>query len=119
MSEHDTTTREGVARHIADFCLESELVNPYGGYGGKIREEKGRVVHAVSFCRPRDLDGYVYVYSPKFILVGWQSRYSAGDGKRVFESYQDAERFIGYAFVRFEWDKAQEVPTKEQSDAGD
>ena len=72
-------------------------------YGVDVRQtaDKGKP-YIVSFCKARVLDGYVTIYSPKFLLVKWQTAFRDMPHKGVekFTSEAAAMQFIQDSFVR-------------------
>lgn len=102
--------RRKAVYEIADFIGRNDLTRPYGGDVNS----HGKY-YSVTFCKPANLDGEVRIYGPRFIYVGYQSRYQhiTSRDHLVFTSVQHALDFLRYAFVEFDGEQASAVPTKE------
>jgi hypothetical protein len=102
--------RQELAERIANFICVSNLTLPYGGC--VVKEGK---YYSVLFCMPRDLDGEVRVYGPKFIQIRYTTRFGSLPhvDNRVFETEQKAINFLDLAFVKFDFNSALSVPIKE------
>lgn len=111
----DISTREGVARMLADKVCENNLGAPYGGYSGKAPDQNGRVRHVSLFSAAARLDGSIEVYGIGFIRVAWKTTYCTmpEEGSRIFTLWEDAWEFLRLAFVELDGDSAMEVPVKE------
>lgn len=96
-----TSAREELANHLADTCTQLGLNEVYGVNVSK-DTEKGKTYYAVTFCLARILDGIIKVYSPKFILVKWQTQFRdmPFKGQEKFTSEEEAAKFIKSNFVR-------------------
>lgn len=95
--------REEVAEALADTCVFGGLNESYGVIKSK-ETAKGKTYWSVTFAKARTLDGYIRVYSPSFIYVGWQgaAAVAAGlefRGNRVFKDEQSAKQFIVKHFI--------------------
>lgn len=90
------SARTEIAQRVAELIVSNDLATPYGGEATHI----GRYI-AVTFSKPRDLDGSVEVFGPSFILVRYQTRYGflPHRGRHVFNSEADALGFLKAAFV--------------------
>ena len=97
--------RKNIALDIADFARDNNLTIPYGGYAGQ-SDCKGRP-HVVLFCKPRTLDGSVYVFSETYISISWNNRRSI-----VFDSPDKVKEFLKLAFVEHKMDKAEKIERK-------
>ena len=102
--------REDIMLQVSDFIEEKHLARVYSGCG----LSDNKKYRYVLFSLPRNLDGEVRIYGPKFILVRYQTRYGSlpHQDNRVFTSVQDAIQFLQLAFVDFDFDKALAIPTK-------
>lgn len=78
-----------------------DLLRPYGDDRGYSQDKKYRTL---LFCRPANLDGEIRVYSPKWILVSWQTRYHnlPHKGQEKFTSVKETIDFLHRAFVKYE-----------------
>lgn len=101
--------RQQIAQRFAVFIVENHLANPFGG---DVSQSSDKKYYGVLFSRPRLLDGFVRVYSPKFILVEMTGPAARLGSSRVFESEKDATDFLRLAFVEYDMDAAAKVPTK-------
>lgn len=97
---------------IATKIRELNLASPYGGDVS----QSGRF-YCTLFCLPRDLDGNIYLYGTKFIVVEWRSRITTVShvGKAVFASVQDVIEFLEAAFVKRDRDAAAAVLARAKS----
>jgi len=102
--------REEIMDQISEFIEENHLARVYSG-SGVSSDKKYRYV---LFSLPRNLDGEVRIYGPRFILVRYQTRYGSLPHRdnRVFTSAQNAIQFLQKAFVEFKFDEALAIPTK-------
>ena len=105
-------SREVVATAIADQLITMGLNQVYGVNVSKSTYRSGH--WSITFCTARTLDGVVNYYGPKFVQVKFQTAYRAlpRNGNRVYTSVEDALKFIRLAFVDFNFDAAEAVPTK-------
>ena len=120
--EFDPSSRESVARKLADLVCENDLGVPYGGYSGKEPDSNHRVRHVTSFSRPSKLDGMIEVYGIEFIRVWWDfagTPYGIWKGSRIFSFWEDAWEFINLAFVHFDDASAKCIPIKKGTKADD
>ena len=103
--------RQEVAVRLGDLVSAMRMVTPIGGYLGQ-SDEKGKP-HIVGFSKPRNLDGTIHVYSPKFIRVSLQCRYLDMPHRfnAVFCSEADAGKFLTH-LARHEFEEALKVRTK-------
>lgn len=100
--------RQLLAEELAQYIVDSGLTNPFGG---EVYSDKQH--YTVLFSRPATLDGAVKVYSDKFIQVLW----AAGSHRegRVFETPENAKDFIKYAFVEYNSELRDAIPTKPET----
>ena len=101
------SARQELAERIADFIRTNNLTTPYGGDVLKSGNH-----YTILFSYPRNLDGVVNVYGPKFVQVTFQTAYRdlPRIGNYVFESEANAVDFIDKAFVMLDFDRALAVP---------
>lgn len=101
--------RSDAAQNIANFILENNLAQVYGG-----ESSKDGKCYVVGFSKARYLDGTVHYYGPKFIRVAYQTQYRALPQRdsRVFTDVQNAKDFLKLAFVDLDFDAALAIPTK-------
>ena len=92
--------REQVAHNLADTCICGGLNDAFGVQVSKTEADKS--YWGVTFCKARILDGEIRVYSPRFILVKWQTtiRDLPAKGNSRFNSEYEAKSFIVSKFVR-------------------
>ena len=106
--------RKDAIHRIAEFVNEHNLTNPFGGYvcsrSHTDSPTSGIKYYSVAFSMPRTLDGVVKLYGLRFILIDTQG--PAGYSPKVFESVDHAIDFLKAAFVEFDRDAAETVPTK-------
>lgn len=105
-----SSSRKQIVQEILDFTINNDLCQPYGG-----AYEKDSNHYVIPFCQPRNLDGFVRVYSENFIQISYHSRYTnleGGNGQKVFDSKENAINFLTAAFVEYNADKALDIPTK-------
>ena len=95
------SARSELAESIGKTLCELGLNEVYGVMVGK-SNEGGKPHYSINFCQARITDGVVKVYSPKFILVKWQTgfRDMQHRGQQKFDSPEAALTFIKTSFVR-------------------
>lgn len=93
--------REEVAQALAETCIFGALNDSYGVDKTKVTDKKGKTYWSVTFCKARVLDGVIQVYSPRFILVKWQTTFGhlPHRGQKIFKSEHEAKDFICRNFV--------------------
>jgi hypothetical protein len=91
--------REQTAHALADTCVCAGLNDSYGVLTSKVEADKS--YWAVTFCKARILDGEIRVYSPRFILVKWQTaiRDMPAKGSIRFTDEYEAKKWIVDKFV--------------------
>lgn len=96
-----SSPRQDVAQELVETIMFGGLDEVYGCNMSKETDNKGKSYYSVSFCKARNLDGVVKVYSPKFVLVKWQTQYRdmPAKGQQVFKNVWDAKSFL-QKFVR-------------------
>lgn len=69
-------------------------------YAGQIDPEKGVRHYTVMFCRARSVDGWIHVYSTKFIRIGYTTaiRDLPRTERATVASVEDAEAFLQERF---------------------
>jgi hypothetical protein len=105
--EKEMSERSDIATRIANFICENNLANPFGG---DVEQSKDKRYYGVLFSVPRLLDGFVRVYSPKYILIETQGRLVPQNA--VYESEENALKFMRLAYVEHNTEAAYAVPTK-------
>lgn len=100
--------RARLAQAIAEFVLDQRFGGPYGGDVVK----RGRF-YSIGFSVNALLDGEVRVYGTKFIQVIARGRLalSAAGDSYVFDTEENAKRFIQAAYVAHDRETALAVPT--------
>jgi hypothetical protein len=109
-NEMTVSERQLIADKFADFIIENDLNNPYGG--DVVLDKSGKVpCYKILFSKPRVLDGVVSVYSKNWIQVKFQTQYRALPAKQslVFKSVENALLFIKLAFIDLDFDSALEI----------
>lgn len=91
--------REDVAQELFETIKFGGLDEVYGASKGRSADNK---CWEVTFCKARVLDGVIRVYSPKFILVKWQTAFRdmQHKGQEKFTSVNDAKSFLQLSFIR-------------------
>lgn len=104
-----TEDRGKIMERIVDFCVEHDMNEVYG-----IIETTGNRYQGMTICKSSILDGEIKIYSSKFIQVKWQTAIRAlpERGSRVFESESNTLAFLKAAFVDYDGNAADAVPTK-------
>jgi hypothetical protein len=104
-----TGDRTKIMERIVDFCVKHDMNEVYG-----IIETSAGKYRSMTICKSSILDGEIKIYSPKFIQVKWQTAIRAlpENGSRVFESESDTLAFLKAAFVDYDGNAADAVPTK-------
>ena len=95
------SARSELAEKIGKELIELGLNEVYGVMVGK-SNEGGKPHYSINFCQARYTDGVVKVYSPKFILVKWQTAFRdmPNRGQEKFDNEESAINFIKASFVR-------------------
>jgi hypothetical protein len=99
--------RSEIAERFAQFICDNNLANPFGG---DVDQSGDKRYYGVLFSVPRILDGFLRVYSPKYILIECQGRLCTQNA--VYSSEADAMQFMKLAFVDHNMEAAYNVPTK-------
>lgn len=96
-----SSPRQDVAQELVETIMFGGLDEVYGCNMSKEIDAKGKSYYSLTFCKARSLDGVVKVYSPKFVLVKWQTQYRdmSPKGQEVFKNVWDAKSFL-QKFVR-------------------
>ena len=103
------SARAEVAERIADFINEKHLAQVFGG---EVSQSGDKRYYSILCSLPRTLDGFIRVYSPKFILIQLQGPLADGEHSAVYESEQDAISFLHALLIDFDRDAAYAIPTK-------
>ena len=99
--------RSEIAGRLAQFICDNNLANPFGG---DVEQSQDKRYYGVLFSVPRLLDGFLRVYSPKYILIQCQGPLCQNDA--VYLSEADALQFMKLAFVDHDLEAAYNIPTK-------
>jgi hypothetical protein len=93
--------RQQVAQNLVDTCVFGGLNEVYGCNLRK-NTDQHQTFWESTFCKARNLDGSIRVYSPTFIMIKWVTRYSElpHKGKEIFHSEEAAKTFLIKNFVR-------------------
>ena len=93
--------REEAAQDLLEVCIFGGLSDGPGALKTKGEDSKGKSYWSVTFCKARELDGEIKVYSERFILITWNTAYRdlPKSGREVFKSVHDA-RFFMRNFIR-------------------
>lgn len=104
------SVREDIMNEIADFVSDNRLASVYSGCGLSGDKRYRYVLISI----PRNLDGEIRIYGPKFILLRYTTRYGSlpHNDNRVFTSKENLIKFLQSAFVDFNFSEALEIPTK-------
>lgn len=104
-----------IANKISDFVRSNNMSTPYGGEPHHDTNRKGSP-YVVLISQKENLDGIIFVYSDKFILINTTTSYRhlPAHDSRVFESMDNALDFLKKAFVDFSAD-ALKIPTKKKT----
>lgn len=96
-----TSPREQVALDLLDVVKFGGMDEVYGANIDKQTDAKGKSYWSVTFCKARVLDGVIKIYSPRFIMVKWQTAFRdlPSKGQQIFKSDWDAKQFL-HQFVR-------------------
>lgn len=107
------SARTEAFKKIMDFLHnpDNRMSEVYGCIEGISKDKKYRYS---TFCHARTLDGEVRVYGPKYIMVRWQTAYRnlPHEDTLVFDSADNAVKFLRLAFVEHDRDAALEVQTR-------
>lgn len=99
--------RSDIAARFAAFIGDNDLANPFGG---DVEQSSDKRYYGVAFSVPAILDGFLRVYSPKYILIECQGRLCQQNA--VYTSEADAMLFMKLAFADHNMEAAYAVPTK-------
>lgn len=100
-----------IAEALADFITENHLNSPFGGTVTRSGDKRH---YLIDFSLPANLDGLIRVFSPTYIMISSRGRLAPnGDDTRIFASLQTALDFLRLAFVEFNRNEAETLPSKE------
>lgn len=93
--------RESVQEELNDTLVCLGLNDVYGIIRGKDTDKKGKSYRSLTFCKAKILDGSIHIYSPRFILVKWQTaiRRLPHKGQEVFRDVTSAKRWFQENFI--------------------
>ena len=98
--------RSELAQRLADICSRHGMNNPLGC---DVNQSGDKKYYDFMFSYPATLDGYVRVYSPKYILIQAQGRLAQLSG--VYDSEENAARVLTL-IAEYRPSDAYAVPTK-------
>ena len=109
MEVKEKSPRLSCAEKLAEFINQNGLANPYGGEVNRGIDRKNRAYYAVSFSALANIDGVVSVYSPKYFVVKFTTRYKflPANTTVLFKHHEDLFAFIKAAFVDLNGEAAQ------------
>jgi hypothetical protein len=92
--------REQVAEALMETCVFGGLTDAYGVIKAR-STANGKTYWSVTFCKARDLDGVIRIYSERFILIQWKTRYKSlpHTGQQKFISERQAKDFMCLHFI--------------------
>lgn len=109
MSDKPPSDRRQIAERFAEFIINNDLCNPFGG---EVHQSADKRRYAIPMSRPRLLDGEVHVYSGRFILVLMRGPLALGGEERLYASEKDAMDFLRLLLVEHKPKEALAIPTK-------
>lgn len=94
------SAREDAVNEILEACGDFDLCQVYAGDTGLSEDKKYRYV---TICRARNLDGEIRVYTPKYILLKFETRYQNCPHKETvkFNSVEETIDFLRSVFVEY------------------
>lgn len=101
MSEPSGSIRSQVAQNLVDTCVFGSLNDSYGVMLTKDTDKKNKSFWGITFCKARILDGYIRVYSEKYILITWETaiRDLPRKGSQVCRNEYEAKDFLVKTFI--------------------
>jgi hypothetical protein len=100
--------RTEVAERIMQFARDNDI----DFFGGEVSQSSDKRYYGFLIGKPRTLDGFVRVYSPKYILIQLQGPLAHGGYDAVYQSEADAIEFLRLLCVEYDAEAAWAVPTK-------
>lgn len=96
LGEDVMSEREEIQNRFVEWFVDNELAEVYGALTGQQKQYR-----SVTFCKSAILNGEVRIYSPKWILVTWDTTIKSlsENGKKKFNNEEDAKEFIKHHFV--------------------
>lgn len=93
--------REEVQIELIETLNFLGLNEVYGIIEGKDKNKAGHSYRSLTFCRAQSVDGSIMIYSPKFIVIKWQTtiRTLNHKGQEVFKSLYDAKCWLTKNFA--------------------
>jgi hypothetical protein len=101
------SARADLAQRIGEFVEENDL----NFFGDSPSQSEDKRYYGMLIGKPRILDGFIRVYSNKFILIQLQGPMASGDYSGVYQSEADAMAFLE-ALAAYDMETAFAVPTK-------
>jgi len=103
------SARSDTAQRIADFINDNDLAQVFGG---EVSQSGDKRYYSILCSLPRILDGFIRVYSEKFILIQLAGPLAHGEYSAVYTSEADAVAFLQALLVDHDEDAAYAIPTK-------
>jgi len=93
--------REEVQNELIDTLACLELNQVYGILSDKHIDKKGKSYRSLTFCRAKSVDGEIRIYSPKFIMVRYQTaiRSLPHNAQEVFRDVRSAKKYLQDCFA--------------------
>ncbi len=93
--------RSQVAQNLVDTCVFGAMNDSYGVLLNKDTDKKGKSFWGITFCKARILDGFIRVYSERYILITWETgiRDLPKKGSQVCSSEAEAKDFLRKTFI--------------------
>jgi hypothetical protein len=106
--------RSELAQRLADIVNKYKMNNPFGGEVGHAPDKK---YYDFAFSYPAVLDGYVRIYSEKFILIEARGKLAPSyDFKQVYDSEANAAQVLTL-IAEAKPDEALDVPIRIRKEA--
>lgn len=101
MEVQEKSPRLEFAEKLSEFIKDNGLANPYGGDVARGTDRKNRAYYGVGFSIPVHLDGNVSVYSHKYFVIKFRTRFKSlpAEATLLFKSQDDLLSFMKAAFV--------------------
>ncbi len=108
----DVTGRHGVAHEFATW-LEAQKLQP--AREALVERDSSKRHYRVCWSTPdAEIGGEVRIFGPEWIQVTWDGdvEFMPMKGNRVFDSDFTARSFLTSAFIKRDWEAAQNVPVR-------
>jgi hypothetical protein len=101
MEVQEKSPRYEFAEKLSNFIIDNALTKPYGGDIVRGIDRKNRAYYGVTFSVPGVLDGNVSVYSHKYFVLKFRTRFAAipPEATLLFKSQDDLLSYMKAAFV--------------------